>query len=227
MRKFKGIIFDFNGTIFLDSPFHEKAWLQFAKQQLGRTVSKQEYYESIHGRSNPMIYRFLYGKELPPAQAASFGQGKEELYRSLCLQNRSRLQLAEGAEALFEFLNQHHIPHAIATSSEISNVTFFKKLFPLERWFGENIVYDDGKIKGKPEPDLYLKAGERLGLRLQDCIVVEDANSGLIAAKRAGAGLVLGIAPYGEQAFVGRENADALIRDFNHLNRDLFEMQQA
>ncbi len=222
MKQFKGIIFDFNGTIFLDSPFHEQAWLQFAAEQLGRTVSKREYYENIHGRSNPMIYKFLYGREVPPELASDFGQGKEELYRALCLKNKNHLQLAAGAEELFEFLNQNGIPHAIATSSEIRNVTFFKKLFPLSRWFGENIIYDDGKINGKPAPDLYLKAGEKLGLNMQDCIVVEDANSGLIAAKRAGSGLVLGIAPYGKQAFVGQENADALITDFTELDRNLF-----
>lgn len=222
MKKYKGIIFDFNGTIFLDSPLHEKAWMEFAAEELGKTITKEQYYQNIHGRSNPMIYEFLYGKPLLPEQAAAFGQGKEKKYRALCRKQQDTLQLAKGSLALFDFLNRHKIPHAIATSSEISNVTFFKTLFDLEGWFGDNIIYDDGKIKGKPAPDLYLKAGEKLNLKMEDIIVVEDANSGLIAAKRAKAGLVVGIAPYGKEQFVGRENADLIIRDFTMLDRNLF-----
>lgn len=224
MKKFKGIIFDFNGTIFLDSPLHEAAWLQYAKEVLGLTVSSEEYYANIHGRSNPKIYEYLYGREPAPQTAAAFGREKEILYRELCMQQKKSLKLAAGAVELFEFLNAHRIPHAIATSSEISNVQFFKTLFDLDSWFGDNIIYDDGYIAGKPAPDLYLKAGERLGLPLPELMVAEDANSGLIAAKRAKAGLVLGLAPYGRENFVGSENADILIHDFTELNRDWFEM---
>ena len=103
-------------------------------------------------------------------------------------------------------------------------MTFFREQFPLDRWFSDGrIIYDDGTVRGKPHPDLYLKAGERLGVTMKDIIIVEDANSGVQAARAAGAGLVVGIAPYGKDQFVGKEYTDLLITDFTELSRSYFQ----
>lgn len=221
-KKFKGIIFDFNGTIFLDSPYHERAWIEFAEKTLGRTVSKAEYYQHIHGSSNGMICKYLYGKELSPAESARIGEEKESVYRSLCLENKDALEISKGGPELFAYLNAHDIPHAIATSAEIRNVEFFKELFSLTDWFGNNIIYDDGTVRGKPDPDIYLKTGAHIGVPMEDLIVVEDAHAGLLAARRAGAGLVVGIAPYGKEKFVGTDLSDLIIKDFTELPTSLF-----
>ncbi len=221
-KRYKAIIFDFNGTIFLDSPFHERSWIEFARGELGREVTPEEYYRHIHGASNGMICKYLYGRELPPAESTRIGEMKESVYRELCLENKDTLEIAKGGPELFDFLNVCGIPHAIATSAEIKNVEFFKGLFPLTEWFGDNIVYDDGTTRGKPAPDIYLKAGARLGVPMKDIIVIEDAVNGLIAARDAGAGLVVGIAPYGVEKFAGAGFCDLIIKDFTELPRSLF-----
>ncbi len=220
----KGIIFDFNGTLFLDTPFHEQAWLTYAKKELNINLSKENYYKYMHGSTNPLIYEFLYKKPMPFELVDTFGQDKEVYYRELCRAERENLTLANGAKALLNFLEENNIPHAIATSSEITNVTFFKELFPLHQWFSDDrIIYDDGTVRGKPFPDLYLKAGARLGLPMKDLIVVEDAYSGVKAAKTAGAGMVIGICPDGKEHFVGTEYTDLVITDFTELDFGLFE----
>lgn len=220
----KGIIFDFNGTLFLDTPKHEMAWRRYAKEELGIEVSKETYYRYFHGSTNPLIYEQLYKKPIPPELIGTFGEEKERLYREECIKDKENLEFAKGAYELLDFLEENNIPHAIATSSEIGNVNFFRELFPLDKWFGGGrIIYDDGTVRGKPHPDLYLKAGEKLGVPMKDLIIVEDACAGVKAAKASGAGLVIGICPDGKDKFVGKEYTDLLIKDFTELPFSYFE----
>ena len=220
----KGIIFDFNGTLFLDSPYHETAWRKYAKEEFDIDITKDEYYRCIHGSTNPMIYERLFKKPIPSELIGVFGEKKEQIYREQCIKDKDILTFAKGAYELLDYLEKNSIPHAIATSSEINNVNFFKQLFNLEKWFGEGrIIYDDGTVRGKPHPDLYLKAGEKLGVDMKDLIIVEDACAGVRAAKASGAGLVVGICPDGKDKFVGTEYTDLLIEDFTELDFSLFE----
>lgn len=225
-KTFKGIIFDFNGTLFLDSPLHEKAWLLYVKEKLGRVLSKEEYYKNMHGRPNPLICEYLFGK-MPDAETVEkYGREKEEWYRLLCEKEREekgKIDLCGGAEELLDFLNEQNIPHAIATSSEAVNVKFFREVFGLDKWFKDRIVFDDGTVKGKPHPDIYLKTGKLLGLNMSDVIIVEDSASGVQSAKAAGAGMVVGIAPYGKEKFVGTEYTDLIVSDFTELDRTFFK----
>ena len=125
----KGIIFDFNGTLFLDSPYHEMAWKRYAKKELDMDLSSEEYYKYFHGSTNPLIYEQLYKKPIPPELVGVFGEEKEMLYREECIKNKDTLSFAKGAYELLDFLISNNIPHAIATSSEINNVNFFNELF--------------------------------------------------------------------------------------------------
>ena len=99
----KGIIFDFNGTLFLDSPYHEMAWKRYAKEQLGIEVTTEQYYKYFHGSTNPLIYEQLFKKPIPKELIGVFGEGKEELYREECLKNKAKLSFAKGAYELFDF----------------------------------------------------------------------------------------------------------------------------
>ena len=220
----KGIIFDFNGTLFLDSPYHEMAWRKYAKEEFNIDISKEEYYGYLHGSTNPLIYERLFKRPIPPELIGVFGEKKEQIYREQCIKDKNILSFAKGAYELLDFLEKNNIPHAIATSSEINNVNFFRDLFNLDKWFGGGrIIYDDGTVRGKPHPDLYLKAGERLGEDMKDLIIVEDACAGVQAAWASGAGLVVGICPDGKEKFVGAEYTDLLIEDFTELDFSLFE----
>ena len=93
-------------------------------------------------------------------------------------------------------LKANKIVFTIATSSEKTNVDFFFKNLPLGNWFDINkIVYDDGKLPGKPLPDIYLKAAEKIDLSPQKCIVIEDAISGIKSAYNAKIGKIIAINP--------------------------------
>lgn len=220
MNKLRGVIFDFNGTLILDDEKHLAAWQKYAAE-LGKSFTEDEYFENMHGSTNDRIYEYLYKKPIPGDLSGKFGAKKEVYYRELF--EKDPPPLANGAEEFLSFLCKHNIPRAIATSSEISNVLFFKKIYHLERWFGDNIIYDDGTVRGKPFPDLYLKAGEKLGISTESIMTVEDSHSGARACRAAGSGLVVGICPRGAGKFRGSEFTDICITDFTELNyTDLF-----
>ncbi len=215
MDKFKGIIFDFNGTLVLDDELHFRAWQRHAKE-LGVELSAETYYGRIHGSTNELAYEVLYNKPIPEELVGVFGNQKEIYYREMFRENPP--ELAKGAMELIDFLNENNIPHAIATSSEISNLTFFKEIYSLEKLFGDNITYSDGTLRGKPYPDIYLRAAAKLGIDASCLITVEDSASGAKACKAAGSPLVVGVCPRGKEKFVGAENTDMVITDFTELD---------
>ena len=221
MKKFRGIIFDFNGTVILDDEKHYAGWQRYTAE-LGLSISEDDYYEHMHGSTNAAIYEYLYKKPVPEREMDTFGQPKERYYRDMF--EKDPPAFAKGVEEFIAFLKKHDIPHAIATSSEISNVTFYRKIYDLDRWFGGPVIYDDGTVKGKPAPDLYLKAGRALSIPMNQLVTVEDSCSGAQACRASGSGMVVGVCPRGAEKFRGREYTDKVITDFTELDyRHLFE----
>ncbi len=219
-----GVVFDFNGTLFLDSPFHEEAWRLIGKNRLGREFSSEEFYRKMNGCGNREILHFLVQDQLTDAQAREIEAEKEALYRKLCLRKSGELHLHKGAEALLNELARRHIPFAIATSSDETNVRFYREQFQLSRWFRpERIVYNDGRFPAKPAPDLYLAAAQQLGVPPAQLIVAEDSVMGLQAAKAAGYGYLYAISA-GQKAVLGAALADRVIEDFTQFDRGLLEI---
>ena len=219
--KYKGIIFDFNGTLILDDEKHLAGW-QRLTSELGFSMTEDFYYKNMHGSTNELIYELFYGVPCPEEKIGVFGMEKEIYYREFCEANPPKF--ANGAIEFIKFLNEKGIPHAIATSSEISNVNFFKSIYPLKELFGDNIIYNDGTVRGKPYPDLYLKAAEKLGVDIRECVTVEDSHSGARACKASGSPMVIGICPRGAENFNGKEFTDLTITDFLELDyKNMFE----
>ncbi len=191
---FQGIVFDFNGTLFLDSDKQEQAWRIVSRELRGEDFGKEEMRRHMHGRPSRAIFEYLTGRTLDEEEVWRLSAHKEEIYRDLCVKDREAFRLTPGAPELLDRLCRAGIPHTIATASEIVNVTFFFEHFGLGRWFDrEKIVYDDGTFPGKPFPDIYLRAAENLSLPPAACLVAEDAPSGIEAARRAGAGYILAL----------------------------------
>ena len=185
----KGVIFDFNGTLFWDTPFHNTAWDRFLENHQIE-LSDQEKNEKIHGKNNRDIFTGLFNRSIEPEELDRYIDEKEQLYRDICIKEQQ--PLADGAIELFDFLEQNNIPFTIATASGLDNVQFFFEQFELHRWFEfEQIVYDDGSIRGKPNPDFFLKAMEKLRLQPATCLVFEDSLAGIKAAENAGAAQII------------------------------------
>ena len=208
-------IFDFNGTLFFDTEKHQQAWRLYGEQLLHRPVTEEEFQTSMLGRNNALILTFLLGRQPTSQEILILGGEKEAKYRELCLQDPGTFHLAPGAEAFLDRLSQNAVPMTIATSSDRENLDFYFHSFDLSRWFQkESCIYEDGSFPGKPAPDIYLRAAQKLGVSPENCTVFEDAVSGIRAAQNAGIGEIIAVASSSPPAFFKNSGASQVIFDY-------------
>jgi len=216
MMKLKGAIFDFNGTIFWDTAFHDLAFDIFLEKH-GVQLTDEEKRVKIHGQMNPDIMRNIFGDQLSAQQIHDYSQDKELIYRQLSLND---LKFAPGAEDLFDFFKINGIPFTIASSSGIENISFYFANMQLDRWFSlDKVVYNNGTFKGKPHPDVFLEAAVKLGIKPEESVIFEDSKAGIVAAERAGAGKIYIVNSYGEN-YTGFTHD--IITNFDNVDRSLF-----
>lgn len=193
--KSKGIIFDFNGTLFWDSQKHYDAWYEMSKKLRGTPFSDDEMIHHMFGRTNENILTYALGRKPSKEEVEKYSVEKELIYLEMCKKDEKNTKLADGVEDFLDYLCKNNIPHTIATMSEKMNVDFYIDVFKLEKWFDiDKIVYSDGKIPGKPAPDIYLTAAKNIEVEPKNCTVFEDAISGIRAAEAAGIGRIIAVA---------------------------------
>ena len=191
----KGILFDFNGTLFWDSPKNDKAWQQFALNHTGQCMT-EEALLTLHGLPNTTTLEHILNRTLAPDEVSLLSEEKERIYRALCLHDPAGMNLAPGAPEMLNALKASGIPYTIATSADNKNLDFYYEYMALDNWFDRKlIVCSDGKLPGKPAPDFYLEAARRLCLDPRDLIVCEDSSTGIASALSAGIGRVVHIIP--------------------------------
>ena len=218
---FDGIIFDFNGVLWRDAPLIEIGWQRTARELRGREFSPEEFARVVLGRNGRDTLAYLAGRTLDEAEVRRLIDEREAAYRELCLREGENFRLSPRAEELLDYLKARSIPRTIATASEKMNVDFFVERLGLERWFDPGrIVYDNGILRSKPAPDFYLQAAANLGLEPARCVAVEDALSGMLAARAAGIGFLVAMG-YASTADGGLSGipVDATVRNLGQLDR--------
>lgn len=219
MAKYSGVIFDFNGTLFWDTALHNKAWNIFLNKY-DLHFTDEEFFSQIHGRNNKDIFCSLFNAQLTDEQISEYIAEKEGLYQKLCLEGN--LSLAPGAEDFLFFLQEKRIPFTIATASGKENVDFYFKHLGISKWFDYNqIVFNDGTIKGKPDPEIYQKAMQLIGLAPEESIVFEDAIAGLQSAKNANAGKII-VVNSNNDNYSDWKTYD-IITNFDQIDRNLLK----
>ncbi|MDR0825107.1 MAG: HAD family phosphatase [Prevotella sp.] len=215
---FSGVIFDFNGTLFWDTKLHNKAWDIFLTRH-DLLLSDEDKFLKMHGKNNKDIFCSLFSKSLTEEEIQKYILEKEGLYQELCLQ--TEMPLAPGAINFLDFLKEKNIPFTIATASGIENLDFYFEHLPLTRWFDyDKVVYNNGKIKGKPDPQIYRMAMSVIGKNPENVIIFEDAIAGLQAAKNADAGKIIVVNSNDDDY---RDWIDyQIIKNFDEVNRTQF-----
>ena len=223
---YKGIIFDFNGTLFFDSEKHQEAWREFAKRLRPEPFTDEEMRDFMFGRTNEDIIAYLIKKRPSPELVEELAKEKEAVYRQMCRKDSKNTILAPGAVEFLDYLKDKNIPHTIATMSEKDNVEFYIEEFKLEKWFDiDKIVYADGTIPGKPAPDIYIKAAKNLKLEPKECIVVEDAVSGIESAKNAQIGKIIAIASMESvDLYKNIPAVSQIIKNFNEIDKNILSI---
>ena len=126
---FKGVIFDFNGTLYEDTDLQEEAWAILIRKLFHRGMGPTEFRDHFHGLGNADI--LIYINSLDPDRQfdISVTDEKENIYRRICREQPERLKFLPGVTEMLDDLKAEDIPIAIATASEINNVEFFIEFF--------------------------------------------------------------------------------------------------
>jgi HAD superfamily hydrolase (TIGR01509 family) len=206
----RGAIFDLDGTIVDNMPVHAEAFAIFVARH-GLPPLTRDDRKRLDGRRNRDIFPDLFGRKLTDAEQESFADEKEALYRELSI---GRLAPAAGFLRLLDRLDAHAIPVAVATSAPPDNVSHTLAELGLSTHL-TCIVRADQVRRGKPFPDVFLAAAERLGVPAADCVAFEDAPIGVIAARAAGMTTVAVGSSFSADVFLAPEvGAHFVVRDF-------------
>lgn len=210
----KKILFDFNGTMVFDGPYHDQAWRKFVKEYLRRELEEEELLTHFHGAVNDKIIQRLFPL-MNQDERNTLSLHKEALYRSLCKEDHGVYTLVEGLSGFLEKAKQKKIKMNIASASIEDNIRFFVEVFQLQHYFDvEKICFDDGSYQNKVK--MFQDAAFKIDATMQDCIVFEDSLSGIACAKEAGAYAIVAIAPKEQQKrFEKIEGIALIIKDFN------------
>lgn len=208
-----GVIFDFNGTMFWDSEFHDQAWKQMSKEIRGKALSDDELAHKVHGKVNEKIIAYLC--DVPEAENKRISKEKEASYRRICRENPKHFTLAPGLEKYLDYLLKHKVSMNIATASIEDNVKFFVEEFHLEKWFDPyKIVYDNGRYHNKVK--MFQDAALHIKETINECIVFEDSIIGVECAKQAKAKMIVVIAPKEKHSeWLEVDGVSYVIEDFN------------
>lgn len=175
----KAIIFDMDGVIVDTEKYHEKAY-QKVSRRLGFSLTDREVLH-FKGVTAPEIFYCLFRKHKIKRDAEKYALLKDKVYRSY-LKN---LKALPGVINFINQLKKVKVKIAIASSGSRLNVNFILKKLRLRRKFNA-VVNGDQVKKGKPNPEIFLKAARKMKVKPKECVVIEDSVSGIKAAKRAG-----------------------------------------
>ncbi|HTQ40286.1 MAG TPA: HAD family phosphatase [Pirellulales bacterium] len=177
-ERFKGLIFDCDGTLVDTMPLHFLAW-KAALQAVGMTITEEQFY-AFSGMPTVTIIETLAKQQHLVCDARAAAEEKERLF----LQN---LESLEPVHRVIEIVHREQGRRKMAVASGGWKSVIYQSLAAV----GLNGMFDvivgaDDVQHGKPAPDIFLKAAERLQLVPEDCLVYEDGNLGIQAAEAAG-----------------------------------------
>jgi beta-phosphoglucomutase len=211
----KGIIFDLDGVIVDSHSAHKKAWRALLSSQ-GREVEETELDFVVEGHRREEILTHFFG-ELSDEQLQRYGALKRRLFAQVA----HEVNAVEGVLEFVQTAVDGGLALAIGTSAGRRRAEETLKSFGLRSHFRAVITGDDVRA-GKPNPAVFLRAAEGLGIAPEDLLVCEDAVFGVQAAKSAGM-KCLGIAANGRRALLERAGADWVVQDFGNIR--LHELQ--
>jgi HAD superfamily hydrolase (TIGR01509 family) len=210
-QPFHALIFDLDGVLADSEPW----WNEIDKKLLGEygVTYRGEYHRNVLGVSYRLAVEFYKEAFGLPAPTEELMRRRGEIAAEFFA---SRIGLFPSTRAVLEELRQMNLRLAVATSSVGASARPFLDRHELTSFF-DVIVTGEEIERGKPQPDIYLRAAEKLGVTADACLVIEDALSGIAAGKAAG----MRAAAIPDTRFADardyEKQADYLLRDLSEI----------
>lgn len=196
-----GVIFDMDGVLVDSYVAHFQSWKETA-ELFGQKLTEEEF-AGTFGQTSPSIIQQLWGPAaLTQEQMVEFDRIKEQRYREIVQRD---LPVMPGVKDLIMALKQAGVELAVGSSGPPENVALALEALGVRALFSAVVTGRDVQ-HGKPDPQVFLLAAERMSIPPRWCVVIEDAPVGVEAARRAG------------MKSVGLQSPPPRDRDLSHAN---------
>ena len=211
------VIFDWDGVVIDSSSLHERSWEALASE-IGKTLPA-DHFKRGFGKRNAVIIPEILDWSQDSAEIDRWGKRKEELYR--IMGREEGIPILDGTRDFLRSLWAAGIPCVIGTSTERKNIELAFEQLDLGSFFLGAVCSEDVS-KGKPNPEVFLKAATLASAEPQNCVVLEDSTHGIIAARRGGM-KGLGLATTRDKKDLIEVGADLVVDNPSELSIGLLE----
>ena len=210
-RNYKAFLFDLNGTMINDMPYHIKAWYRILNE-LGANISMEKTKGECYGKNNELLERIFPGR-FAEEEKDRISFEKEKQYQE---EFRSNLKLINGLDDFLKQAQKAGIKMAIGSAAIMFNIDFVLDGLQIRQYF-DTLVSADDVMNSKPDPETYIKCATKLGMAAKDCLVFEDAPKGAESSKNAGMDCVIITTLHRPEEFDDYNNVISFIEDYNNF----------
>lgn len=204
----QAVIWDLDGVIIDSADEHRRAWQRLAREE-GIVMTDADFWATF-GRRNDDIFAAIWG-EMPAERVKQLADRKERYFRELIQESAVPLP---GAIELMRGLHNAGFTQALASSTPIENIQLISDVLGLKRYLSI-LVSGETVARGKPAPDIFLKAAEKLHTDSSVCLVIEDAVAGVEAAHAAG---MRCISVAGDRDLPGLRQAELMVKNLTEVD---------
>lgn len=208
----RAVLWDMDGTLVDSAEYHWQAWRDSMSRE-GFPVTHGQFLATF-GQRNDSILRQWLGEKATPELIQRIGDAKEALYRQHV--REQGMAPLPGALEWVTLLHRQGWRQAIASAAPRANIETILEVLQASQCF-QAIVSADDVHRGKPDPEVFLIAATKLGVVPRYCIVVEDAEHGILAARAAGMKSI-GVSQNGKHL-----PADIVVRSLDLLDENAFD----
>lgn len=175
------VIFDMDGVICHTNPYHSKAFTEFFKSR-NLAPTEADFAAHMYGKNNSYILSHFLNREISGEELLQLEEEKESLFRKIY---EPFVEPIAGIVAFMNDLKNNGAKLAVATSAPKANMDLILSKVPILDLLSSKLASEDVK-KHKPDPEVYLRSAENLGIAPAQCLVFEDSYSGVSAGLNAG-----------------------------------------